>query len=311
MHFDIEKHTIYEVLTGSRAYGFAREDSDYDYKGIAIPPLDTLYGFAYNFEQYEQGERTIYDIRKFFNLAKDCNPNVIELLWIPDKCVKTRSVWSDLLRENRHLFLSTKARFTFSGYAIAQLKRIQVHRKWLLNPVEKEPLREDYNLPSVSSLSTTVRNILKASTKEEIESMFGFGTSDYLKKELAYMQSRSNWEKYQEWRTSRNPSRFTLEEKYGYDCKHATHLVRLMKMCKEILTMGTIIVDRAEAGDAHLLQAIREGIWSYDYLIKWAEEQEREIEELYNTCTVLPKYPDVERLNDVCVSLINNFIGEV
>ena len=308
MHFDIEKHTIFEALTGSRTYGFSIPESDYDWRGIAVPPQSTLFGFAENFEQYQEGERTIYDIRKFFNLAKDCNPNIIELLFIPDYFVKRNTIWGETLRKNRFLFLSTKVRFTFSGYAIAQLKRIQTHKKWLLNPLKEEPLREHFGLLNKSELPTSIRNILKASTDKEIDATFGQSTSDMLKREAAFIRGHQSWEKYQEWQRTRNPTRAALEIKYGYDSKHATHLVRLMRMCKEILQYGDVIVDRTHI-DADELREIRNGSWSYEHLIKWAEDSEEEIQELYLHCTILPKHPDIKKLNDLCVSITEDFLA--
>ena len=50
----IEDITIYKVISGSQAYGWARPDSDVDIRGIAIvPDKRYYYGFIRNFEQYE------------------------------------------------------------------------------------------------------------------------------------------------------------------------------------------------------------------------------------------------------------------
>src|SRR5690606_38728560 len=51
------------------------------------------------------------------------------------------------LLDIRESFLSKKARFTLAGYARSQLKRIHVHRKWLLQPIENKPERKDFGLP--------------------------------------------------------------------------------------------------------------------------------------------------------------------
>ncbi|AEZ66297.1 hypothetical protein phiTE_131 [Pectobacterium phage phiTE] len=37
---------------------------------------------------------------------------------------------------------------------------------------------------------------------------------------------------------NRNAARHELEEKFGYDTKHAMHLVRLLRMSQEILETG-------------------------------------------------------------------------
>ena len=41
---DVEKSIILLCLTGSRLYGIDNIDSDYDYKGICIPPIKYFFG---------------------------------------------------------------------------------------------------------------------------------------------------------------------------------------------------------------------------------------------------------------------------
>ena len=41
---EVETNTILLCLTGSRLYGIDNIDSDYDYKGICIPPLKYFFG---------------------------------------------------------------------------------------------------------------------------------------------------------------------------------------------------------------------------------------------------------------------------
>ncbi len=78
----LQSRTVLLVRHGSHAYGLATETSDLDIKGVAIPPADYFLGFLKRFEQAEskQPDMSIYDIRKFFQLACDCNPNIIEVL---------------------------------------------------------------------------------------------------------------------------------------------------------------------------------------------------------------------------------------
>jgi len=173
MEFDIKKRTIFLTLHGSHAYGMATPTSDIDLKGIAIPTRDYFLGFNKKFEQFESNlllnnfektniekninrkilkeevfDSTIYDIRKFFLLASQCNPNIIEVLYA-DECfhIIKDPIMKELL-DNRDLFLSTRANFRFRGYAFSQLKRIKRHRRWLLFPINKKPERKDFGLPN-------------------------------------------------------------------------------------------------------------------------------------------------------------------
>ena len=80
----IKDNTVLLVRHGSHAYGTNTPSSDEDFKGIAIPPQNYFFGSLHRFEQAElkapDPDAVIYDIRKFFMLAADCNPNIIEVL---------------------------------------------------------------------------------------------------------------------------------------------------------------------------------------------------------------------------------------
>lgn len=80
--------------------------------------------------------------------------------------------------------------------------------------------------------------------------------------------------------------------------KRACHVVRLLRMCREILTTGEVIVRRP---DAEELLAIRAGAWSYEEVCAWAEREDAELAELPTT---LPREVDRTALDALCVSMI-------
>lgn len=124
---------------------------------------------------------------------------------------------------------------------------------------------------------------------------------EYLTQERGYRGAVAHWKQYQEWKENRNEKRSELEAKYGYDCKHGYHLVRLMRMAKEILEGKGCIVHRP---DHEELLAIRNGAWTYDQLIEWSEEQEKIIDSLMITST-LRNQPNRVQLNWLCVDVMN------
>lgn len=129
---------------------------------------------------------------------------------------------------------------------------------------------------------------------------------EVLKKERAYKAKKEEWDQYQHWKAHRNPKRAAIEEKFGFDLKHASHLVRLLKMCKEIVETGKVNVKRTH--DREELLAIKNhGIWSYEQVVEWADKQEKEIQKIASTSTVLPKEPNVQILDNLCVNLIQTF----
>lgn len=96
-----------------------------------------------------------------------------------------------------------------------------------------------------------------------------------------------------------NPRRQTDVQKYGFDCKNALHLIRLMRMCCEILADEGLIVSRPDAGD---LLAIRHGEWSYDKIIKEANHLEECANDLFET-TTLPDEPDFDLVNGTIINI--------
>ncbi len=144
----------YETIMGSVAYGVSSETSDLDFYGWAIPQKEELFphlrgdvpGFGTprpRFEQYQEHhvldkdalaghgrsyDMTIYGIVKFFNLAMENNPNVIDSLFTPVNCVLHSTRVGNLVRENRKLFLHKGAWPKFKGYAYSQLHKIAIKR---------------------------------------------------------------------------------------------------------------------------------------------------------------------------------------
>jgi hypothetical protein len=61
----------------------------------------------------------------------------MEVLYCADEDVVHTTKIGEQIRENRGLFLSKRARFSFSGYAISQLKRIKLHRGLFIKSTNK------------------------------------------------------------------------------------------------------------------------------------------------------------------------------
>jgi len=348
----LPQRTLFITRHGSHAYGTNLPTSDLDLRGVCIAPKVNYLGFQPHnrFEQAEQHEPdfTIFDIRKFFLLACDCNPNVLELLYTdPSDHLVLSPEW-ERIREKRDSFLSRKAKHTFSGYATAQLKRINIHYKWLKDPPKAQPLRSEFGLPErtvipadqLAAATSAITKVLDSWQWRDMEEFdeparirmrelfterllevtkwswddvevnswiaaarsIGYDTNfiELLDKERRYTAAHRTWSQYQEWKKNRNPARAALEEKFGYDTKHAMHLVRLLRMCREILSGKGVLVRRPDA--AELLE-IRAGMWTYDELVSWAVAQDAELSELMRT-SILPQQPDRAGLEKVCVQLI-------
>lgn len=114
------------TLGGSHAYGTNVETSDIDVRGITYNPIDSLLGNRV-FEQYEDDatDTVVYGLNKMFRLLLECNPNTIEQLGSkPEHYIILNDDGKKLI-ENRKIFLSKRAIYTFGGYANSQLRRLQ------------------------------------------------------------------------------------------------------------------------------------------------------------------------------------------
>ena len=105
---------------------------------------------------------------------------------------------------------------------------------------------------------------------------------------------------YWQWVKNRNPARHELEEKYGYDTKHAMHLVRLLRMGQEIMETGQVIVRRP---DAEELLGIRNGTHAYEDIVEWAADKDKLIREVLYKESKLPKHSNKQLAEELILSV--------
>lgn len=90
------------------------------------------------------------------------------------------------------------------------------------------------------------------------------------------LEEYNNWKK---WKENRNESRHELEEKFGFDTKHAMHTFRLLNTGIEILNGEGCKVKRP---DREFLLDIRNGKYTYEWIISEAERLDKVVlEECY------------------------------
>lgn len=368
----LQNRLIFATKHGSVAYGLNTETSDLDLKGFCIPPLEVEYDLFHRFEQSENDEgfnnrfsqlanpknpkieSTVYSLKKIFILAANCNPNCTELFFVDPSDYLIMTPTMEKILENRNLFISSKTKFTFSGFAYSQLSKIERHRKWIVEGELKQPTRAEFGLPEVCprgfddvnkyvkqkleewnlskfSMDEMERNDLKETIWELVSEVTGASVTwdnwpevywlsaqqklvhdlglgeqvaSLIQSEYAYKRAVEKYQSWVNWKKNRNKERAILEEKSGYDTKHASHLVRLMRMGYEILTEGKVIVKRPDRGE---LLAIKQGAWSYDKVMEYADEMQRKLDEAYKV-TKLPKQVDFKKVNDLYQRIITNYV---
>lgn len=142
----------YEVQGGSTSYGVAGESSDMDIVGFCIPPKDQLFphlrgeipGFGKQIQRFGVWQEhhiqdkearleydfSIYNIVNFFQLAMDNNPNIVDALFVPERCVLFCSRTAQILRDNKKMFLHKGSYQKMRGYAYSQKHKLSTKEHW-------------------------------------------------------------------------------------------------------------------------------------------------------------------------------------
>jgi predicted nucleotidyltransferase len=323
----IKQNLIVKHLAGSHAYGTNIETSDVDYRGIFVAEpvyIRTPFFTIKEAKDTTEEDTVIYELSQFMKLALECNPNVVESLWVDHAHIVHTTPAYDLLRQHNKDFLCSKIAFTTAGYAFQQLKRIRGHYKNINNPQDVNPPKQTNFVSLVHNFtdeklfkiditqyhkgyrlvpySGDTYGLYQWDGYETYDELFTLNTTyedeahaekiplfivKFNKSE--YNIAKDKWENYWRWKQNRNPLRAQLEEQHNFDTKHAMHLVRLLRISEEVLTTGVYNVLRE---DAQELLEIRDGKWSYDELIEYAEDKDRYVREVLYVSTDLPKNPN-------------------
>lgn len=250
LHLLVPRGTILLGYRGSIAHGMYRnpehdEDSidDKDIMGVCIPGVEhyfglTQFGSRGTYEKkLREWDTVTYELRKFVNLLYQSNPGVLSLLWLEPHHYIKRYPEGDLLIENRHLFVSKKIYYAFTGYAYGQLKKM---------------------------------------THGSTEGYMGV-------------------------------KRKALVDKFGFDCKNAAHLVRLLRMGIEFLREGELRVHRH---DAQELMEIKTGQWALERVQTEADHLFKRAESAYDECK-FPNEPARQAVEKLLVGILTDYFGAV
>lgn len=141
----IPENTAMLAIGGSYAYGTNNDMSDRDIWGICIPPRHYIFpneagiipGFGTQGPKFEvwqehhiyeneiEYDLNIYSIIKFFELARQGNPNILDFLFVPEQCIIHITKVGSHIRENRKLFISKDMWPRFKGFAFNHLKNMK------------------------------------------------------------------------------------------------------------------------------------------------------------------------------------------
>lgn len=291
-----------------------------------------------------EGDKVYFELSKYMTMLMSQNPNVLEILWAEPKDILYSNACGDALIANKKNFLSKKVGQTYSGYAEQQLQRIRGHKKWINKPQKiEEPQRIQFLSMVWNNTKDKLLNTKVPTSSGYVALPIGAhhyalwcheGAESWLDKrgqpnpkeqnwmkekglmeqqpalivkvnESSFQDAHNNWKSYWDWKKNRNEKRSELEEKFGYDTKHAMHLIRLLRSGLEILEEGHVLVKRPDAQD---LLDIRGGKYSYDEILKMSDDIISKIN-IASKKTALPDEPDMQLAADLMLSFdawINN-----
>ena len=299
-----EKNLILKFLSGSHAYGTSTPESDKDYLGVFIPDKRYVLGNSVC-EQVEirtnksaSGKKNtkedidtvIYSLPKFLKMLQANNPTILETLYYPKKNIMFCDDFGKKLLESRSLFPTKQVKNTFLGYAQSQKKHL-THKKerWTVLGKALEQLARW----EVDGNSTLPDNLQLVSELREDKTwgmhMKGMPIDEvrgYIKKEIDSYGHRI----------------YDIQ-KYGYSCKFASHLIRLLDEGLTFLVEGEL---QFPIPNNNLVRDVKMGKYDLEAVLKMAEDKEKLVELAYIN-TKLPTKCDSKKIEDFQIEMLESF----
>lgn len=141
---DLQKHNAEQLvfldnllflhIGGSRLYGINKPDSDYDVRGVFLAPMDYWVGMKtveqVTFKTEDKNyDFVLYDFRKWLRLTINCNPNVIETLFVDNdnpNVIYNSEIWRDFIKPEVLKFVNQSAYSGYNGYAYSQIQKMVI-----------------------------------------------------------------------------------------------------------------------------------------------------------------------------------------
>jgi len=311
-----QRNKILEINTGSTLYGTRTKTSNSDKIGVFIADWDYYVGLKTvkivdSSKQIKdnQGKNladsedcSYYELRKYIELAMAGNPNILETLFVDDKNITHITPIGRKLLDNRQLFISQRIKSRYLGYAYSQRHKMVIRA----DKFHELNYANNYLLALVNDRNNKYKYI------SELKNMpLSFPGWEGILHRIGNLQVQCATTINSTIRLLRNEidkvgNRKELILKYGMDSKFASHLVRLLSECRDLLITGVLEFPLA---DADILIDIKNGKWTIKEVLDCATQLELEIESLSKDYAPhIPKTPDYDALNKLCMDLIKMFL---
>lgn len=306
---------ILEIRSGSNLYGTNTPESDEDFVGIFVPPIEYLLGLhnvqevsfnliskdKENKNTKEAVDKKLYELRKFANLALQNNPNILEILFVNQKNIIQLEEPGQILLEIRDSFTSMLCVPRFIGYAHAQKHKMIIKKEHFQNLLDGydflEMFDSKYTMSQVYDYTLADKNpFFKKEKGMHIHiGDICFEPAIYVKKAKKLLKTRID----------KFTNRSELILKYGFDTKFASHLIRLLHEAKDLLTEHEIVFPLKNA--SHILD-IKNGNYTIKEIIQEADDLEAELDSLKETST-LQKKPDFNKVENIVIEIMKEYLN--
>ena len=320
------------ALGGSHAYGTNIKTSDIDIRGCAFNKPQDLIGLSSFDEVVDKNtDTTIFSFMKLIKLLCNCNPNTIEILGCLPEHYLFLTEQAKQLIDNRKMFLSRKAAFSFGGYANAQLRKLEnalARDEYSLNDKEKHILGtltemlkgikyrykdiktyankdflntigEDKSKTLIESEKNGIYLYIDKSEKDELDNEIhisarfeGYPLRDFKNVVFDMNNIVKDFEKINQKNKKKDDAHLN---------KHAMHLVRLFLMAIDVFEKEEIITYRKDEHD--LLMSIRNGEFQKEdrtfraEFFEMVDNYQKRLEYAVEN-SGLPEYPDYKKIEE-------------
>ena len=153
-------------------------------------------------------------------------------------------------------------------------------------------LKEEHYIHTTKAMKTLIENREMFLSKQVYNSFTGYAHNQL---------SNLNKDSYKGYMGEK---RKKLVDKFGFDVKNASHLIRLLRMGKEILSTHQVNVWRE---DREELLEIKTGKWPLQRILEESKKLFSECDELLEKST-LPKRTDTDKISTLCSEIIKDFL---
>ncbi len=336
---------LLDSVAGSHAYGTAVKGSDEDRRGVFVAPRSFIGGLdAIEQVADERNDQVYYELGHFVALLLKNNPNALELLAMPEDCIRYRHPLFDLLDPS--IFLSKLCARTFGEYAMGQIRKARGLNKKIVNPQpEKRLALLDFchvpqgqgSVPVLEWLSDRNLDPRKCglTSVQHAAGMFAiyhdpdasyrglvspkdpdaliFSSVPKEAEPIGWMQFSHDafrahckaHREYWEWVSQRNEERYTNNAQHGRGYD-SKNLLHTIRLLDMASEIAREGVLRIRRPNRDYLLRVRSGEFEYENLVSQAEFQLLEIIASFENSN-LQDQPDRERVNRLLVSLRETF----